>query len=490
MHGPKLFFELLTPTEMYRADALAVERFKIPSLRLMENAGLAVATEIINRFRKCPIAVVCGPGNNGGDGFVVARLLAAKKWPVKVYLLAEGAALKGDAAAMAAKWKGKTSGFAEFEKSLGGKAGPRLIVDAIFGAGLNRDFPAAWADGIHGAGVPVVAIDVPSGLDGLSGQKRGACAGADLTVTFFRKKPGHVLQPGRALCGEMVVADIGISADVLNAIKPQLFENAVPHLPEPGVEDHKFTRGHALVWSGPEFATGASRLAAMAAARVGSGLVSLAGAPAALHIHAARVSSIMLKPVSHLDELRALLHDQRLRAFCIGPGAGVSEDLRRTVLLALRKGPALVLDADALTAFADAPEALFEAIKRRADRSVILTPHEGEFSRLFSSLVPHSDNKVDRARAAARLSGAVVLLKGPDTVFAAPDGRAVVNTNAPAKLATAGSGDVLAGIITGLLAQGVAAFDAACAGAWLHGEAANKVQRRTLMAEDLIDHIG
>ena len=228
----------------------------------------------------------------------------------------------------------------------------------------------------------------------------------------------------------------------------------------------------------------------MAAARVGSGLVSLAGTPAALHIHAARVSSIMLKPVSHLDELRALLHDQRLRAFCIGPGAGVSEDLRRTVLLALRKGPALVLDADALTAFADAPEALFEAIKRRADISVVLTPHEGEFSRLFSSLVPHSDNKFDRARAAAALSGAVVLLKGPDTVVAAPDGRAVVNTNAPAKLATAGSGDVLAGIITGLLAQGVAAFDAACVGAWLHGEAANKVQRRTLMAEDLIDHIG
>jgi hydroxyethylthiazole kinase-like uncharacterized protein yjeF len=299
-----------------------------------------------------------------------------------------------------------------------------------------------------------------------------------------------VLQPGRALCGEVVVADIGIPADVLDAIKPQLFENAAPYLPEPGVEDHKFTRGHAVVWSGSEFATGASRLAAMAAARVGAGLVSLVGAPAALRIHAAQVSSIMLKPVSALDELRALLDDPRLRAFCIGPGAGVSEDLRRTVLLALRKGPALVLDADALTAFADAPEALFEAIKRRADRPVILTPHEGEFARLFSSLGAHPDNKVERARAAARLSGAVVLLKGPDTVVAAPDGRAVVNTNAPARLATAGSGDVLAGIITGLLAQSVDGFGAACGGAWLHGEAANKVRRRTLVAEDLLDQIG
>jgi ADP-dependent NAD(P)H-hydrate dehydratase / NAD(P)H-hydrate epimerase len=490
MHGPKHFFEILTPAEMYRADALAVERFKIPSLRLMEYAGRAVVTKIVQRFKKCPIAVICGPGNNGGDGFVVARLLAAKKWPVKVYLLAERAALKGDAAAMASKWKGKVGSFADFEKSLVDKAGPRLIVDAIFGAGLNRDFPALWANGILGAGVPVVAIDVPSGLDGLSGQKRGACVVADLTVTFFRKKLAHVLQPGRVLCGEVVVAAIGIPEGVLDEIKPQLFENSAPDLPLPHVDDHKFTRGYALVWSGPEFATGASRLAAKAAARAGAGLVSLVGKLEALRIHAAQVSSMMLKPVSHFGELQALLEDQRLRAFCIGPAAGVSEDLRRTVLLALRIGPAMVLDADALTAFAEMPGDLFAAIMQRPDRPVILTPHEGEFALLFSLLAAQSINKIERAQAAARVSGATVLLKGSDTVIAAPNGRAVVNTNAPAKLATAGSGDVLAGIITGLLAQGMEGFDAACAGAWLHGEAANKVQRRTLMAEDLLEHIG
>ena len=481
--------EILTPQEMYKADELATAKFKVPSLKLMENAGRAVVAEILQRYAKCRVAVICGPGNNGGDGFVVARLLAAKKWPVQVYLAAEHMPVSGDAARMAAKWKGRVLPFADFGMAFVGKAKPQLIVDAIFGAGLNRDFPLSWAEAIAAAQIPVVSIDVPSGLDGLSGRARGACVKADLTVTFFRKKPGHVLMPGRVLCGETVVADIGIPPGVLAAIQPKLRENAAPATPDIAASAHKFTRGHVVVWSGPEFQTGAARLCAMAAARVGAGVVSIAGPPAALRVHAAHVSSIMLKPIERSAEIAAVLEDARVTAVVIGPGAGVA-GLKDKIFSFLAHGKAVVLDADALSAFADTPEELFTAIKEHPSRTVIMTPHEGEFARLFRGISETDESKVERAREAAARSGAIVLLKGPDTVIAAPDGRATINSNAPAKLATAGSGDVLAGLIVGLMAQGMSGFDAACAGAWLHGAAANAVMRRNLIAEDLIDQIG
>jgi hydroxyethylthiazole kinase-like uncharacterized protein yjeF len=481
--------EVLTPQEMYKADELAIGKFKVPSLMLMENAGHAVAAEVVQRYKKCRVAVICGPGNNGGDGFVVARLLAVKKWPVQVYLAAEPMLHVGDAARMAGKWKGRVLPFADFGMAFVGKAKPQLIVDAIFGAGLNRDFPVSWAEAIEAAHVPVVSIDVPSGLDGLTGRARGACVKADLTVTFFRKKPGHVLMPGRGLCGETVVADIGIPAQVLDAIQPRLSENSAPALPGIAASAHKFTRGHIVVWSGPEFQTGAARLCAMAAARVGAGVVSIAGPPAALRVHAGHVSSIMLKPVERNAEIAALLDDSRVTAVVIGPGAGFA-GLKEKVFSFLAHGKAVVLDADALSVFADTPEKLFAAIKEHPLRPVVMTPHEGEFTRLFSDLLQTDEGRVERTREAAARAGAIVLLKGPDTVIAAPDGRARINSNGPAKLATAGSGDVLAGLIAGLLAQSMGGFDAACAGAWLHGAAANAVARRNLIAEDLIDQIG
>jgi ADP-dependent NAD(P)H-hydrate dehydratase / NAD(P)H-hydrate epimerase len=250
---------------------------------------------------------------------------------------------------------------------------------------------------------------------------------------------------------------------------------------------HKFRRGHALIWSGPELNTGAARLAAMAAARTGAGLTSIIGAREALRIHAAHVSSIMLKAVESHEDLRDLLDDKRITALCIGPAAGAHEDTRKTVLRMLKSGIAMVLDADALTAFEIEPRQLFDAIKANPQRDCILTPHEGEFARLFAAM---SGSKIERAQSAAKISGGIVVLKGSDTVIANPSGFAFVNTNAPPSLATAGSGDVLAGIITGLLAQGMDGIYAACAGVWLHGDAANRVPRRTLIAEDVIDALG
>jgi ADP-dependent NAD(P)H-hydrate dehydratase / NAD(P)H-hydrate epimerase len=480
--------EVLTPQQMAEADRLC----GIPILKLVERAGQAVADVVVARYKRCPVAIICGPGNNGADGFAVARLLAAKKWRVSVYRVGDDKALQGNAAVMAKKWKGTIGSFADFEKSVGGKFGPKLIVDAMFGAGLNRDFPAALADGVQSAGVPVVSIDVPSGVDGKTGQVRFCSVIADVTVTFVRKKPAHVLQPGRHLCGEIVVADIGIGDDVIDALPIRIYENTKPAVPDFPAVTHKYKRGHAVIWSGPELQTGAARLSAMAAARSGAGLTTVVGGRDALRIHAHHLSSVMLKPVETLEDLQALLVDERITAFCIGPAAGVHERTRKAVLRILRNGPDCVLDADALRAFANDPEELFSAIKarERPDRTVVLTPHDGEFLSLFKHLNLDLHDKVERSCKAAAASGAVVVYKGSDSVIANPSGFALVNTNAPSKLATAGSGDVLAGIITGLLAQGMDAFVAACAGVWLHGDAANRVDRRSIIAEDLIDALG
>lgn len=475
--------EILTPRQMMDADALAVAR-GTPSLTLMENAGKAVVTEILKRFGKRAVAVICGPGNNGGDGFVVARLLAARNWPVSVFLVGDRKVLKGDAAKMAAKWKGSVGSFGDFEKSIGGRSGPKLVVDAIYGAGLNRDFPGSLADGIHGAGLPVVAIDVPSGVDGLTGQQRHCSVIADTTITFFRKKPAHVLQPGRRLCGEIVVADIGIDGDVADALPIRIYENLKPQLPVILGHFHKFNRGHAVIWSGPALSTGAARLTAMAAARSGAGITSIAGPRDALMVHASHVSSIMLRPVETFDQYTELLLDKRITAFCIGPAAGVGKDTRERVLHVLNIGMPVVLDADALTCFADESQSLFAAINAMPERAVVLTPHAGEFARLFPDL---KGSKIEKAQAAAARSGAIVVYKGPDTVVATRSGFASVNINAPPKLATAGSGDVLAGLVTGLLAQGMDEHSAACAAVWLHGDAANRIPCRSIIAEDLIE---
>jgi NAD(P)H-hydrate epimerase len=449
-----------------------------PGTVLMENAGASVARAILERWSPCPVTILCGPGNNGGDGFVTARHLLEAGWDVRVALLGSRERLKGEARHHAERWSGAIAALTPASLD-----GAHLVVDAIFGAGLSRALEGAAAQTLADAarkGPKIVAIDVPSGLMGDTGEVMGAAA-AVLTVTFFRKKPGHLLLPGRLLCGEVVVADIGTPPCLLARIVPNCFENDpdlwLAELPRATSGGNKYTRGHALI-SGGYPMTGAARMAARAAARAGAGLTTIAVSEAALPVYAAALTSIMVHAISEPADLTPLLEDRRISAFLIGPGAGVSEATRTRALAILGTGRATVIDADAITSFQHDPAVLERAIAG----ACVMTPHEGEFKRVFDA----TGDKLLRARAAARGSGAVIVLKGADTVIAAPDGRAIINTNAPPTLATAGAGDVLSGIVLGLLAQGMDPFLAAAAAVWLHGAAANAFGP-CLLAEDLPD---
>lgn len=465
---------LLSVAEMYAADA-AAERAGTPGLTLMENAGRAVVEAVVRCWAPRPVVVLCGPGNNGGDGFVAARLLAEAGWPLRLGLMGDVESLKGDAAAMAARWQHPVESL-----SLAMLDGEPLVVDALFGAGLARPLDGvalALAEACADWELPCVAVDIPSGIHGDSGAVLGGAFRAVLTVTFARRKPGHVLLPGREHAGEVVVADIGIPPAAIAGLRLRTHENGPALwralLPGPTAADHKYSRGHALVVGGDGAHSGAARLAARAALRVGAGLVTVHAPEAAIPVYAAQLSAVM---VASSSDLGAALADERRNALLIGPGCGASPTTRAQVLQALAVGKRCVLDADALTAFQDEPAALFAAL----GPGCVLTPHEGECRRLFA----HEGNKLARARAAAEESGAVVVLKGADSVIAAPDGRAAINANAPPTLATAGSGDVLAGLILGLLAQGMPAFKAAAAAVWLHGAAASAFGPG-LIAEDL-----
>jgi hydroxyethylthiazole kinase-like uncharacterized protein yjeF len=479
--------EVLTTAEMERADRLTIAA-GTPGFALMLSAGQAVAEAAMDLVEEGPILVVAGRGNNGGDGFVAAAELAARGREVSVILLCERDSLQGDAASAARGWKYPVL---PFNPQAIGK--PALIIDALFGAGLNRlvkGEPYDMIEAINANGAPVLAIDLPSGINGTTGAVMGIAIGATETVTFFRRKPAHLLLPGRMHCGRVRVADIGIHAGVLEEIRPQTFEN-VPHVwqksfPVPRIDGHKYARGHVIVVSGDIAATGAARMSARGSLRAGAGLVTLASPRDALAVNAAALTAVMVRPIDTVIEFAELMTDKRLNACVIGPGAGVGERTRDFVHTALSAKRELVLDADALTSFADAPDRLFEAIKASEDHRVVLTPHEGEFPRLFSDISNKHPNrsKLERVRDAALRSGAVVLLKGPDTVVASPDGRATIASNAPPWLATAGAGDVLAGIVAGLLAQGVPAYEAACIGVWMHGEGAREAGPG-LIAEDL-----
>jgi NAD(P)H-hydrate epimerase len=468
---------LLDVHQMSEADRLSVAA-GTPVTELMGNAGIAVTAEIERRWSVRPVTVLCGPGNNGGDGFATAWLLAEAGWPVRVALLGSRDRLTGAALHYAQRWQWAIEPMTETVLDEA-----ELVVDALFGAGLSRALEGAAADILAAAakrGLTIIAIDVPSGVMGDTGQALGAVA-ATLSVTFFRKKPGHLLQPGRSLCGEVVVADIGTPASVFEALKPDTFENdpllwadALPLLQQEG---NKYTRGHALIWGGWP-TTGAARMAARAAARIGAGLTTVAVPEVALPVYAAALTSIMVSPVAKPEDLQQLLTDRRYTGLLIGPGAGIVPDTRTRVLAMLATGRATVLDADALTTFENDPPALDRAIIGPC----VMTPHDGEFRRLFDA----SGDKLTRARAAARRCGAVVILKGSDTVIAAPDGRAIINANAPPSLATAGAGDVLCGMVLGLLTQGMELFLAAAAAVWLHGAAATEFGPG-LIAEDLPD---
>jgi len=461
---------------MGAADRLA-EAAGVSGTTMMEAAGGAVAVAIGQRWPMRPVTILCGPGNNGGDGFVVARHLAAAGWPVTLALLGAIDKLSGEAAHAAHLWQGDLVPFTP--DSLDGAG---LIVDAMFGAGLSRPLggqAAILVKAMMSRGIPICAVDVPSGLDGASGMILGCAAAAELTVTFFRKQPGHLLYPGRALCGDIVVADIGTPVSVLETIGPSTWEND-PGLwldvyPWPQPESYKYKRGEVLVLGGEEI-TGASRMTALAASRAGAGMVTLAAPAPVWSLYATSLINAIVRRFDGAVGWQSLLADKRRNVIAIGPGAGVGASTRKYVQATLATKRASVLDADALTSFAEAPEDLFRAI----DGPCVMTPHEGEFARLFH----FERDKPARARAAAKQSGAVILLKGSDTVIAAPDGRVIINSNAPAQLATGGTGDVLTGFVAALMAQGMPPFEAAAAGAWLHGAAATEFGLG-LVAEDL-----
>jgi len=470
---------LLSVEEMYRADALATKG-GVTGIELMEAAGRAVFNAIEGRWDKQPVAILCGPGNNGGDGFVIARLLKEAGWPVRLSLLGDRRALKGNAAFNAGLWEGETEPL-----SLESLDGLKLVVDALFGAGLARPVDGIARDVIEAINereLDCVAVDIPSGVHGDTGQAMGVAPRAQVTVTFFCGKPGHWLLPGREFRGDLQIADIGIPETVLGDIQPRTYLNDpslwLAALPKHELTDNKYQRGHAVIIGGAEM-TGAARLAARAARRMGAGLVTITTPPEAFTIYAAEEAGTLIKSVEDQAAFADFLSDPRLNAVLIGPGAGVEKGTRDKVLTVLGMEKASVLDADAITVFSDDPAALFSAIRSPC----VLTPHEGEFGRIFPDV---TGGKLERTREAAKRSGATVLLKGADTVIARPDGEAAINANAPAELATAGSGDVLAGIILGLMAQSLDAFDAARAAAWIHG-AAGASAGTGLIAEDLPD---
>jgi len=480
--------ELLTNTEIADADRMTIAG-GVAGITLMENAGRAVADAVTSAHPAgSQVVVVAGPGNNGGDGFVAARMLSERGYAVRLLFVGDIDRLKGDAALAAKRWAGATEP-ANPEQM----ANSDVTIDALFGAGLDRPVEGraqAMIAAMNSHAGRIYAVDLPSGINGTTGAAMGEAVRAHETITFFRRKPGHVLLPGRLHCGRVHVADIGISAQVLTRIAPRTFANAPAlwRIPVPRIDAHKYDRGHAVVVSGSLASTGAARLAARGALRAGAGLVTIASPRDALIVNAIANLAIMVRPVDGANELADFLADRRRNVVVLGPGGGVGPAMRDLVMAALARPAAVVLDADALSSFAGDATSMTAVIKARSNAVTVLTPHEGEFGRLFKGFesIADASSKLERARRAAETTGAIVLLKGGDTVVASPDGRAVISENAPPWLATAGSGDVLAGFVAGLLAQGMQGFEAAAAAVWLHGEA-GKEAGAGLIAEDLPD---
>ncbi|TIM57583.1 NAD(P)H-hydrate dehydratase [Mesorhizobium sp.] len=486
--------EILSPAEMAEVDWLTISAGPLNGIGLMRNAGAAVAAVVLARFPAARrVHVLCGPGNNGGDGYVVARILQDSA--VDVLMWASGFPKAGsDAALAASECPVRPRPLSEFAAEAGA-----ILVDALYGAGLSKPLSGDAAKAVEVAtelNLPVVAVDLPSGVSGESGQVLGQAFHARITVTFARKKPGHLLLPGREMCGELVLADIGIGDGIVAQLEPRTFENTPPlwlgNFPVPAVDTHKYRRGHVCVFSGGPSATGAARLSALAAARSGAGAVTVLSPANGLQANAAHLTSIMLRKADSIADVQEFIGDRRPTAFVLGPGFGVGEKTRDFAVGVLATGQrqdgradGLVLDADGITSFRDTPKVLFEAARRLNTPALVLTPHEGEFARLFPDIAGDRNlSKLAKARSAAERAGAIVVYKGADTVIAAPDGRAAINGNGAPWLATAGSGDVLSGVIAGFLAQGMPAFEAACAAVWIHAEAGSRFGPG-LIAEDL-----
>jgi ADP-dependent NAD(P)H-hydrate dehydratase / NAD(P)H-hydrate epimerase len=476
---------------MAEADRAAIASGPFDGIALMRNAGAAVVKLVLERFAGSRgVDVLCGPGNNGGDGYVAASLLKGSGVDVRLWR-SEQPKAGSDAARAARECDIKPRQLADFQADR-----HSVIIDALFGAGLAKPLQGDYAGAVEkaeAADAQVVAVDLPSGISGESGRALGPSISADVTVTFFRKKPGHLLFPGKAQCGEVIVADIGIDPSVIESAQPSCFENVpalwISGLPSPDLASHKYSRGHVGVFSGGPASTGAARLAAMAAARAGAGAVTLLSQSSSLQVNAAHLTSIILRKTDSFEAVEEFLHHRKPDALVFGPGLGTSAKVGEVARQLLAAGNAIVrgivFDADAITVFARDTTALFEAARVDGAPAIVLTPHEGEFGRLFPDIAADDAlSKLDKARNAAKRAGATIVYKGPDTVIAAPDGQAAINGNGTPFLATAGSGDVLSGIVAAFLAQGMRPFEAACAAVWMHAEAARSFGPG-LIAEDL-----
>lgn len=442
---------ILTAAEMRAAEADVIAAGTSVET-LMERAGIAAAEAAWRFAGPLPTLVLCGPGNNGGDGYVIAHGLRERGVDVRVAALAE----PGSKAARRARslWDGPVETYHD-------AASAPMLIDALFGTGLTRPLGPEISDKLGGLATAArvrIAVDLPSGVASDDGAILSPVPDYDLTVTFASLKPAHLLQPAARHIGRLAVADIGVEA------RSNLSKIQRPKLRVPAPEDHKYSRGYVAVVAGDM--PGASALTASAAARAGAGYVRLVGAAAGVPVPAAVVQS----------ESGANLLDSRIGAVAIGPGLGRDDKAGALLEQAFASGHKLVLDADALVLMAD------WKLAAQPKHRPILTPHAGEFARMFGSL---PGSKVEQAREAARRSGALIIFKGPDTVVAAPDGRAAISATASHWLASAGTGDVLTGIVAAIRASGVEAFDAACAGVWLHARAATRLGPG-LIADDLI----
>jgi len=489
--------ELVTAAEMRELDRATIEGRKTPSIRLMENAGQSVAREIERYFgplRGKTVTVVAGKGQNGGDGFVVARLLRRKTCKARVALLTSPSSLAGDAATNLKRFQkaGGRCHAVDKKSALGSVLVPLLhasdlLVDAIFGTGLNapvKGIPASAITLMNESGRPIVAIDLPSGLDGDSGAVMGTAVTAALTVTLARPKRGLYLGVGPNHTGFIRVADIGIPDDLVAAAKIPVtllqasdIRSLLPQRPRTA---HKGTFGHAGIIAGSAGKTGAAAMAAMAALRVGTGLVTVAAPRSVSDVLETKLLEAMVVPVPETEArtlstqaLEPLLAFAAVKtALAIGPGIGRHPETQALVhaLLVGAKRP-MVLDADGLNAVAGHTDIL-----NRASGPLILTPHPGEMARLLETTA--AEIQRDRLGAASRLARerhVCVVLKGAGTIVATPDGRLAVNPTGNPGMATAGAGDVLTGILVGLLAQGLAPWDAVYAGVFLHGLAGDLV---------------
>lgn len=483
---------LLTAAQSAAIDKNAIES-GTSSEAMMEEAGLAAA-ELITDYIGTPleaggpIIVLCGPGNNGGDGFVLARHLDEWGYPVHVRCLVPAKDLKGDAALSAAKWGGKVS-----DISTDGFEASAAIIDCLFGTGLNKPIDVdleTVIEAMNGAGAFVLAVDMPSGLSADTGQATGSCVHADATITFNTKKPGQVIAPGRFLCGgneNIHCVKLKVPGKALALEDVETFENN-PALWGAkyrfcGPQSHKYNRGHMVVLGGREPTLGASRLASLAGLRAGAGLVTLAAPAETYPIQAAALMDVMVRRFDSAFGFMGILADKRIMSVLIGPGAGLGEKTVELVREVGTKNKALVLDADALTSLVGR----LDLIKQIKSDDVVLTPHEGEFARLFPT-VKFEDDRISAVRTAAEQAQATIVLKGVSTVVAAPDGRVSIASNAPSWLSVGGTGDVLSGIVCGLIAQGMPAFEAASAAVWIHGEAGMKAGRG-MIASDMLHGI-